>query len=78
MKNLWSVHLPGSLRKSGKDLWRILTGSSVLSGMRRREWKARRVLYILDGVPQVLRRSESVLIERGWKMSNTVPNTDLR
>ena len=50
----------------------------MLSGTRRREWSSRRELEILVGVPQFLRRSERVLMESGWKMRSTAPNTDLR
>jgi len=72
------VHHPGSVKKSGNDLWKILTGSSVLAGTRRTELRVFRELDILDGLPQFLRRSERVLIESGWKMSNTAPTTDLK
>ena len=78
MKNWWLVHHCGSVRKSGNDLWKILTGSSVVSGTRRTEWRVRRELDILDGVPQFLRRSEMVLMESGWKVSSTAPTTDLK
>ena len=66
------------MRKSGNDLWKILIGYSVLSGIRRTEWRVCRELDILDGVPQFLRRSEMVLMESEWKMSNIVPTTDLK
>ena len=65
MKNWWLVHHCGSVRKSGNDLWKILTGLSVVSGTRRTEWRVRRELDILDGVPQFLRKSERVLMESG-------------
>ena len=65
MKSWGLVHRCGSVRKSGNDLWKILTGSSVLSGTRRTEWRVRRELDILDGGPQFPRRSERVLIESG-------------
>jgi len=78
MKNWWLVHLCGSVRKSENDLWKILTGSSVVSGTRRTEWRVHRELDILDGVPQFLRRSERVLMESGWKVSSTAPTTDLK
>ena len=78
MKNWGLVHRSGSVRKSGNDLWNTWTGSSMLSGMRRREWRAYRALEILAGVPQFVRRSERALIERGWKTSTTDPTTDLK
>ena len=56
------MHCSGSVRKSGNDLWKILTGSSVLAGTRRTEWRVCRELDMLDGLPQFLRRSERVLI----------------
>ena len=78
MKNRWSVHLPGSVRKSGNDLWNTLTGSSVLSGTSRTEWRVLREVDILGGVQSLLRRSERVLMESGWEMSTTMPTTDLK
>ena len=78
MKKLELVHHCGSVGKSGNDLWKILTGSSLVSGTRRREWRAWRELDILDGVPQFLRRSERVWMESGWKMRVTAPTTNLK
>ena len=72
------MHRPGSVKKSGKDLWKMRIGSFMLSGIRRREWRGRRVLDTLDGVPQFLRRSERVCTDSGLKTSNTAPTTDLR
>jgi len=46
--------------------------------MRRREWRVHRALEILVGVPQFVRRSDRVLMERGWKMSTIDPTTDLK
>ena len=37
IENLGSVHRSGSMMKSGKDLWKMWAGSSMLSGMSRRE-----------------------------------------
>jgi hypothetical protein len=51
----------GSVRKSGNDLWKMRMGSSGTSGMRRREWRDRRVVEMFGS----LRRSESALTERG-------------
>ena len=65
IKNWWLVHRCESVRKSGNDLWKTWTGSSMLSGTRRTEWRIRRELDILDGMPQFLRRSERVLMESG-------------
>jgi len=59
------------MRKSGNDLWKIRTGLSMFSGIRRREWRVRRELDILAGVPQLIRRSERVLMESGWKIRTT-------
>ena len=78
MKKWELVHRCGSVRKSGNDLWKILAGSSLVSGTRRREWRACREPDILDGVPQFLRRSERVWMESGWKMRTTAPTTDLK
>ena len=47
-------------------------------GTRRTEWRVLRELDILDGVPQFLRRSERELMDSGWKISSTVPTTDLK
>jgi len=65
MKNWWLVHLLGSVRKSGNDLWNTWTGSSMLSGTRRTEWRVLREVDILGGVQSLLRRSERVLMESG-------------
>ena len=49
-----------------------------MSEIRRTEWRAHRELDILDGVPQFLRRSESELMESGWKISTIMPTIDLK
>ena len=50
----------------------------MLSGMRRREWKERRAVEMLDGVFKLVRRSERHSIERGLKTNSTAPTTDLK
>ena len=74
MKRWWSVHLFGSMRKSGNDLWKIQMGVDLSVGTRRREWRGRRVVETA-GTP---RRSESVSTERGLKTSRTAPTTVLK
>ena len=72
------MHHPGSIRKSGKNLWKMWTGFSVLSGTQRREWRTRKMPYILDGVPQFPRSCESALIDSGLETRRTAPTTDLK
>ena len=77
-KSCESWHLLGSMRKSGKDLWKTRTGSSMTSGTRRREWRGFRTVDMSDGVSKLCRRDERLFIERGLKANNTAPTTDLK
>ena len=72
MKNRLSVHLCGSVRKSGNDLWRTQSGveSSGFVGIIRSEWRERNEVDTSDAP----RRSERAETESGLKMHHCPNN----